>query len=119
MKKIILSLAILIGASFAADTAAAEGFGDKGIKLSTLKDARFRLAFNNAEQRSLISIKDESGKVLYNESVARNNRYVKIFDFSTLGDGKYTLEVTSGKNRVSKPFEISTSTTRSLTTIAD
>jgi hypothetical protein len=114
MKKLVLSLAILMGVFFAADSVASSSNATGDVKLSTLKDARFRLSFNNAESRSLISIRDESGRVLYNEVVARNNHYIKIFDFSTLGDGKYTLEVASGKERVSKPFEISTNTTRSI-----
>lgn len=117
MKKLVMSIAILMGVSLAADSFASTGDGD--IKLSTLKDARFRLAFNTDNSRSLISIRDESGRVLYNEAVARNNQYVKIFDFSTLGDGKYTLEVSSGKEKVSKPFEVSTNTTRSIVAVAD
>ncbi len=118
MKKVILSLAILVGVSFAAESFAVEGLGDKEIKLSPLKDARFRLAFSSPDQRSLISIRDENGRVLYNETVARNIQYLKIFDFSTLGDGKYTLEVSSGKNKVLKPFEIQTSTKRYITALA-
>ncbi len=119
MKKVILSLAILLGVSFGAESFAGEGSGDKAVRLSPLKDARFRLAFNSPDQRSLISIRDESGRVLYNETVARNIAYLKVFDFSTLVDGKYTLEVSSGKDKVLKPFEIQTSTTRSITAIAD
>ncbi|ODS79705.1 MAG: hypothetical protein ABS46_15515 [Cytophagaceae bacterium SCN 52-12] len=119
MKKVILSLAIIVGVSFAAESFAGEGSGDKEIKLFPLKDARFRLAFSSPDQRSLISIKDESGRILYNETVARNIRYLKIFDFSTLGDGKYTLEVSSGKNKISKPFEVQTSTTRFITATTD
>ncbi len=120
MKKVILSLAILVGVSFAAESfARGDGPGVREIRLSPLKDARFRLAFSSPDQRSLISIRDESGRILYNETVARNIQYLKIFDFSTLGDGKYTLEVSSGKNKVSKPFEIQTNTTRSITAIAD
>lgn len=119
MKKVIFSLVMLLGVSFAAQSFAAEGLGDKEVRLSTLKDARFRLAFSNPDQRSQVSIKDESGKILYSETVARNIRYLKVFDFSTLGDGKYILEVSNGKNRVLKPFEIQTSTTRSITATAD
>jgi hypothetical protein len=115
MKKLVLSLAILIGVSFATVSFA----GENGVKLSTLKDARFRLSINSASQKSLISIRDESGRILYNETVARNNNYLKIFDFSNLGDGKYTVEVSSGKSKVSKPFEISTNTTRSILAVAD
>lgn len=117
MKKFVLSLAILVGVSLATEAVASTSAGD--VRLSTLKDARFRLSFNTDNKRSLISIKDDSGRTIYNEAVARNNSYVKIFDFSTLGDGKYTLEVSTGNERVSKPFEISTNTTRSIIAVAD
>lgn len=117
MKKLVLSLAILMSASLGVESLASTGIED--VKLSTLKDARFRLAFNSEGSRSLIYIKDEGGRIIYTETVPKNNSYVKIFDFSTLGDGKYTLEVASGKQRVAKPFEISTNTVRSVVAIAD
>ncbi len=116
MKRIVLGIAILMGVSIATTTVAGGKEGnEKEVTVSPLNGAKFRLAFKNTESRSSVIIKDEVGTVLFSESVARSNDYVKIFDFSTLRDGKYTFVIANGKEKTEKPFEIATNTTRVIT----
>ncbi|MDQ1088045.1 MULTISPECIES: hypothetical protein [unclassified Siphonobacter] len=73
---------------------------------------RFQLTFQNPDKKKLtIAIKDKENTTLFTETTT-SEAYLRLFDLSTLGDGKYTFEVLGGKNRYTQSFEISTQTNR-------
>jgi len=119
MKKIALGLFAAANLFIANPTHASNGDGNEPLKFSNVGDTRFKVTFANTGKRSMLFIRDEAGRILYDEAVARNAQYTKVFDLSTLGDGKYTFEVSRGKEKFTKPFVISTQTMRSVNVIAD
>lgn len=73
---------------------------------------RFQLTFQNPDkQKVTIAIKDKENATLFSETTT-NASYLRLFDLSTLGDGKYTFEVQGSKNRYTQSFELSTQTNR-------
>jgi len=59
--------------------------------------------YNYVEKGSQISVTDASGEVIYSGEIKYNGNLIRLFDFSQLEDGKYTVEVT-------KDFQIKIST---------
>ena len=58
-----------------------------------------------------IAIKNEKGEVLYTETIAKNDaKYHGKYDFSQLGDGQYSVEISAGKEKVIKNINLSTNT---------
>ncbi|MUU78976.1 hypothetical protein [Winogradskyella endarachnes] len=49
--------------------------------------------FNNVNEGDLISVKDESGAVIYNGRINYNGNLQHLYDFSQLNDGTYKVEV--------------------------
>lgn len=52
--------------------------------------------FNYVTKGSQILVTDASGEVIYNGEVNYNGNLTKLFDFSQLKNGKYTVEITKG-----------------------
>jgi hypothetical protein len=58
-----------------------------------------------------IAIKNDKGEVLYTETIAKNDaKYHGKFDFSQLGDGQYSVEISGGKEKIVKNINLSTNT---------
>jgi hypothetical protein len=58
-----------------------------------------------------IAIKNDKGEVLYTETIAKNDaKYHGKFDFSQLGDGQYSVEISAGKEKIVKNINLSTNT---------
>lgn len=119
MKRIAFSFLLLTGLFLTSSGFTTTGDGDSSLKFSPVGDTRFQVTFENPGKRSMLYIKDEVGRILYDEAIGRNETYSKIFDLSTLIDGKYTIEISRGKERISKPFVVATQTYRSVNLIAD
>lgn len=64
------------------------------------------MSFDNVRQGSTLSIKDENGLVLYNESIEQTGNYSKGFDLTTLPDGNYFFELNSELKMVVVPFKV-------------
>lgn len=120
MKKIIITFALLMGVSgatfanndmkivkVASVTEGAE------LSLKALKGLKFILSANKVEQRTVISLLNDSKSVLFSEYADTVGDYNKIFDLSNLADGKYTFVVKNGNEQTEKTFEIKTSVKRS------
>ena len=65
-----------------------------------------RVVFENVEKNHALTIKDQEGVVLYNENIHENGMLVKFFDFSTLNDGIYTIEVEKEHEIIIKEVDI-------------
>ncbi|MCK3683539.1 hypothetical protein [Maribellus sp. YY47] len=62
---------------------------------------------NNKEAMFELSIKAENGELVYYKQSAKPlNSYQKVFDFTELTDGKYTMNLKVNDTRLSKEFEV-------------
>jgi hypothetical protein len=119
MKKLILTGAVWIGISAAATCFANDGFKVVSISETTsdftvkaLGDLKFKLTADNLQKKTYIVIKNTKGEILYNEYVSNTEEFSKVYDLSNLSDGEYFFEMISGKDKIVKSFEISTSVKR-------
>lgn len=118
----MLTIAVLMGVSAATTTLAnndmkivslTEAKGD--LKVKALRGLKFKLEADNLQNKSSIYLKDEKGEVFHVEYVSKSGSFLKVFDLSALPDGSYYFEVVSGSEKMIKPFQISTKTTRTAT----
>jgi hypothetical protein len=86
--------------------------------------AKVKVSFQNATQRALLlEIKNEEGKMLYSKHYPQETAFRAIFDLSQLGDGNYSLKVSTltkagfVKQAYRKAFRIRSSATRSITPV--
>lgn len=88
------------------------------LKVHEIKPMQFRVSFYLPESSHLlVRIIDTDNHVLYAENKRTNNNYLKYFDLSTLADGKYTFEITDGKEKYTQSFDILTKTSRVVSTL--
>ncbi len=122
MKKSIVLMALLMGVSVANVSVASDGMAivnlvNSDLDVKTLEGLKFKLTATNLQKKTYLTIKDNSGNVLYSEYY-NDGAFVKVFDLSSLPDGKYTFVMESGSESVSKPFEIATSVNRSAVSLS-
>ena len=67
------------------------------------------MRFENVAQGSSLTIKDENGLVLYNESIEQSGDYKKGFDLTSLPNGDYFFELNSELKIVVIPFRVDSS----------
>jgi len=65
-----------------------------------------KVVFENVEKGHALTIKDHAGTVIYNENIYRNGLLVKFFDFSSLQNGSYTIEVEKEYEILIKEVEV-------------
>lgn len=73
----------------------------------TFKDKEkdvINMSFENVAQGSSLTIKDQNGLVLYNESIEQGGDYKKGFDLTSLPNGDYFFELNSELKIVVIPF---------------
>lgn len=71
---------------------------DKKVNVE-LNAKKTRVVFKGTKKGQQLTIKDNNGVILHLESVNKEGTLIKLFDFSKLNDGDYTLEL-------EKDFEI-------------
>lgn len=64
------------------------------------------LRYGDVKEGYEVSIKDNSGIVLYNESIQKDGQYVKGFDLTTLPEGDYSFELDKSFEIQIKPFMV-------------
>lgn len=77
----------------------------KGIN-KTINAEKVKVAFKNVKKGHELTIKDDKGVQLHSEIVSRRGLLTKVFDFSSLKDGKYTIELDKDFEIVVKTLEI-------------
>lgn len=118
MKRHILTIAMLTGVLTANLTFAnndlkiVDIMSTSELQLKALTDLKFRITVDNVEEKSYIIIKSSAGETLHSETISKSESFNKIFDLSNLPDGNYTFELTTGGQKSTKPFEITTKTKR-------
>ncbi|NIJ51921.1 hypothetical protein [Dyadobacter arcticus] len=115
MKKVILTIAVLVGVSAANLSVASDKVKENSsIELVSTGELKFKLTLGNVTERSSVVIKDFGGDVVYSTSIPKSENYSKIFDLSNLSDGNYTFVISNGNEVSTKPFSISTETKRQV-----
>ncbi len=118
MKKHILTIGILMGASLVNTSLAKDDMKIvtmipvSDLQIKALENLKFLLSADNLQKKSSILIKDEKGTIIYSQMTSDETTFTKVFDLSNLPDGEYAFEVINGNEKISKPFEISTKTKR-------
>lgn len=64
------------------------------------------------EQKSLLKIKDEQGRVLHSEIIHQAPTFMRTYDFSGVKGKTYTVEVLSKAGKTKETFDIATSATK-------
>ncbi len=122
MKTIVVLAAVLMGVSAASvvkanDGIVIENFVTSDLTVKAMDGLKFKIYASNLEKKSVLTIKDLSGNILHKE-YCTETAIAKIFDLSTLPDGKYVFELESGSDVISKPFEIATSVKRAAVSLS-
>lgn len=121
MKKIIFSIAVLMGVSAANFSFAGGKVSDKtsAVEIVASNNLKFKLTLDSVKDRSSVVIKDSDGTIVYSTTIPKSENYSKIFDLSNLSDGNYSFVVNNGTEVTAKPFAISTETKRLVTAVAN
>ena len=95
-KKRVLVVVFMLGTLF--------NYANNDKDFNTKVDAKkVKIVFNNVKKGHLLIIKDKNGVQLHSELISKYGKLIKTFDFSSLNNGKYTVEL-------NKDFEIVTNT---------
>ncbi|MCP9770564.1 hypothetical protein EGI22_21870 [Lacihabitans sp. LS3-19] len=129
MKKLILTVAVLMGVSATTTTFANNAPAFNGIKIieianeaselqvKALQGLKFKLTLDNLDKKTYIAIKNASGEVMHSEYAYKTENFSKVYDLSNLVDGEYYFEVVTGKDKLIKSFEIATNVNRTATAL--
>lgn len=112
MKTIITSLACALAltssVAFASDPTEDKKAKPLQIGVFTTKEAKIQMAVRKgAGQKAVITLRDAKNNVLHEEVMSKKSeKFDGRFDVSGLSDGQYTLEVTSGNEKIQKQVSI-------------
>lgn len=85
----------------------------RAVVFPSANPLKVKVCFENpAQERVLLTVKDETGNVVYSGSVGHQRKYVGLIDMSALGDGDYTVLLESKSGRYTQPFQLRTQTSR-------
>lgn len=83
---------------------------------SVAHSPKFVVAINNPEGKTFdVIVRNEAGEVKYEETVRRELSYGRLYNLTTLADGKYTFVVRNGRQNYTQTFAINTNTDRLVT----
>ncbi len=105
MKNLARKSIVAIGLMMSLSTFA----NDSEVTLKEKENNVTNMRFENVKKGSTLSIIDEQGLVLYNESIEQNGLYSKGFDLTALPNGDYSFELNSELKIVVLPFKVNSS----------
>ncbi len=117
MKKLTIVLALTVFAFNGAKAQVANSSVEKieTIFLQDLGNLRFKLSFENPlRQKTQISLLDKNDNLYFNDFAGNDTRYSRSFNLSNLEDGVYSFVISSGTDKITKEFIISTQTSRGI-----
>lgn len=79
-------------------------------KNSELGVKKIKIAFNDVKKGHELTIKNNEGVILHSEEVERKGDLVKVFDFSKLENGNYTLELEKDFEIIIKSIKVNNDT---------
>ena len=74
--------------------------------LNTIDVKRVKIEFKTVKKGHTLSIKDESGIVMYSQEIIKPGNYSQIFDLSKLQKGNYTTELEKDFEITIKSFSV-------------
>ena len=74
--------------------------------LNTIDGRRVKVEFKTVKKGHTLSIKDESGIVMYSQEIIKSGNYSQIFDLSKLQKGNYTTELEKDFEITIKSFSV-------------
>ncbi|RRB02079.1 hypothetical protein [Larkinella rosea] len=84
-----------------------------GVSIREVGNLKFKVSVNQPiDDKIVVSIVDDSNNKLYHGTLAKADQSGRVYDFSQLADGKYVIEVSFGKEKVSQSFAIKTQVSR-------
>jgi hypothetical protein len=98
MKTKVLAVAFILGAFV--------NYANSTNLNNVLNAKKVTIEFNDAKKGHLLTIKDKDGTILHSENVIKEGRLVKIFDFSKLENGVYSLELNKDFEIIVKTLEV-------------
>ena len=83
------------------------GYATEGKNTIDLKAKKtVKVEFNNVKKGQTLTIKDNTGLVVYNNKIKSTGDYSKTFDFSALNEGTYTAELNKDFEIIVKHFNV-------------
>ena len=80
------------------------------VTIISKKTKAVKVVFENVEKNHSLTVIDSQGVILHKENVSSNGHLVKFFDFSSLKDGKYQIQVDKEFEVLVKNIEIKKNT---------
>jgi len=104
MKNVLNNLkkAILLGTLFATVT----GFANDLNVITRMDAKKTSLVIDNVKAGNKLTLKDDSGLILYKESIEIDGFYKKGFDLTELPDGDYVFELEKDSEIKTIPFNV-------------
>lgn len=86
-------------------------YANQMSNFNTANDTKeVHVVFKNVKKGHILTIKDQTGEILHSENVIKEGKLSKVFDFSSLENGKYKIELEKDTTVVIKPFSIKSNT---------
>jgi hypothetical protein len=105
---LVCALALSSTVAFASDPTEDKKAKPLQIGVFTTKEAKIQMAVRKgAGERAVITLRDAKQNVIHEEVMEKKSEKFDVrFDVSALKEGEYTLEVTSGKEKIQKQVSI-------------
>ena len=105
---LVCALALGSTATFASDPTEDKKAKPIQIGVFTTKEAKIQMAVRKGQgERAVITLRDAKQNILHEDVMSKKSeKYDARFDVSQLEEGEYTLEVTSGKDKIQKKVSI-------------
>ncbi|MDD7915650.1 hypothetical protein [Polaribacter ponticola] len=98
-KKLVLVVTLMFGTLIS--------YANNANDFNTILNAKkVRIGFKNVKKGHLLTVKDDNNVQLHSEIISQKGDLNKIFDFSSLNDGKYTVELSKDFEIVIKTFNV-------------
>ncbi|AYQ33380.1 MULTISPECIES: DUF3244 domain-containing protein [Runella] len=105
---LVCALALGSTATFASDPTEDKKAKPIQIGVFTTKEAKIQMAVRKGQgEKAVITLRDAKQNILHEDVMSKKSeKYDARFDVSQLEEGEYTLEVTSGKDKIQKKVSI-------------
>ncbi len=105
---LVCALALSSTVAFASDPTEDKKAKPLQIGVFTTKEAKIQMAVRKgAGEKAIITLRDAKQNVIHEEIMGKKaEKFDARFDVSALSEGEYTLEVTSGKEKIQKQVSI-------------
>ncbi|MFN3379980.1 hypothetical protein [Runella zeae] len=104
------ALALTSSVAFASDPTEDKKAKPLQVGVFATKEAKIQMAVRKGtSEKAIITIRDAKNNLLHEEVISKKaEKFDGRFDVSALGEGDYTLEITSGNEKIQKKVSIKT-----------